>query len=251
MFSPLSHIIGIRITSIFLVVVLSITALGVYTNFDLLNRAISVGFFLLALISISLKYRRIGIIWLILSSMYFLSKSIDFPRHIWVILDVLSGAGTSYFMSWSTNPFKKGTRFEQYIASLFPRDEFSIIDHTRDTSKLLNRPIESSSHPDFTFRHKKSGKEFAIECKWRGRWWQPKNELESGISWNIRHTFQYQKFEEKSKIPVFIAFGIGGVQSNPDELYFLDLAKIKHYSFLRQSFVRNGYSIEHIKNLIR
>ena len=64
-------------------------------------------------------------------------------------------------------------------------------------------------NPDFLFRNQKTGKSFAVECKWRGKWAQNKNG-EIGLWWNRTQGERYTAYGKESEIPVFIAIGISG-----------------------------------------
>ena len=217
-----------------------VAALGISTNFYLLDLGISIGFFVLAALSFLMGYRLPGAGAIVLALVFNPFISLHLPRHIWVVIDILALAGMVYFTYWATNPYKKGTRFEQYVSSLFPEPVFVIQDRTRDVSKFLNRHVESDTHPDFVFRNQKTGKSFAVECKWRGRWAKG-NSGELGIWWNKDQGARYSAYEKTSDIPVFVALGIGGSPEKPTEVYFLEPSRLQ-YTFLKQSFVKSGKS---------
>lgn len=198
------------------------------------------GFFVLAALSFLMGYRGLGIAGIVIGLIFNPILSLHLPRHIWVVIDILSLASMVYFTYWATNPYKKGTRFEQYVSTLFPEPDFIIQDRTRDVSKFLNRRVESDMHPDFLFRNQKTGKSFAVECKWRGKWAQNKNG-EIGLWWNRTQGERYAAYGKESGIPVFIAIGIGGSPEKPTEVYFLEADRL-HYVFLNQSLIKSGKS---------
>lgn len=238
MLAPRTRIILVRTTQIITGIFLAVAALGIYTNFYVLKLGIMLGFFVLAPLSFLMGYRFLGVVGIVLGLIFNPIVPIYLPRHIWVILDILSLAGMVYFTYWSTNPYKKGTRFEQYVANLFPDPDFVIKDRTRDVSKFLNRRVESDMHPDFVFRNQKTGKSFAIECKWRGKWAQGKSG-ELGLWWKKWQGERYVAYEKESGMPVFVAFGIGGSPEKPKEVYFLEVDRL-HYVFLNQSLIKSG-----------
>jgi hypothetical protein len=90
------------------------------------------------------------------------------------------------------------------------------------------------------FRNRKTGKEFAVECKWRARWGRGKSG-DLGIWWPHDLTDKYARFSQERSIPVFVAFGIGGTPSQPSEVYFIEVERL-HYAFLLQSLIRGGHS---------
>ena len=217
-----------------------VAALGISTNFFFLDLGISIGFLVLAALSFLMGYKIPGAAWIVLGLIFNPLIPLHLPRHIWVVIDIMALAGMVYFTYWATNPYKKGTRFEQYVSTLFPEQDFVIQDRTRDVSKFLNRHVESDTHPDFVFRKQKTGKSFAVECKWRGQWAKG-NSGELGLWWNRDQGARYSAFEKDSGMPVFIAFGIGGLPGNPAEIYFLEPSRLQ-YAFLKQSLIKSGKS---------
>lgn len=238
MLAPRTRIILVRSTQIFTGLLLVVAALGISTNFDALRFGIMLGFFVLAALSSLMGYRWLGVAGIVIGLIFNPIVSLHLPRHIWVVIDILSLAGMVYFTHWATNPYKKGTRFEQYVAELFPEPDFVIQDRTRDVSKFLNRRVESDMHPDFLFRNQKTGKSFAVECKWRGKWARNKNG-ELGIWWKPYQAEHYAAYGKKSGMPVFVALGIGGSPEKPTEIYFLEADRL-HYVFLNQSLIKSG-----------
>jgi len=235
-----------RSAQIFTGILLIVAALGISTNFNALRIGIMLGFFVLAALSFLMGYRWLGAAGIVLGAIFNPIVSLQLPRHIWVVIDILSLAGMLYFTHWATNPYKKGTRFEQYVAGLFPEPDFVIQDRTRDVSKFLNRRVESDTHPDFLFRNQKTGKPFAVECKWRGKWARNKTS-EIGLWWNRAQGERYAAYGKESGIPVFIAIGIGGSPEKPKEVYFLEADRL-HYAFLNQSLIRSGKTASQLRN---
>lgn len=240
MLAPQTRIMLVRSAQLITGALLVIAALGVYTNFTLLDTGIALGFFVLAALAFLMGYPWIAVGAATIALIFSPVMPFYLPRHIWVSIDILALAGMVYFTYWATNPYKKGTRFEQYVSTLFPEPEFIIQDRTRDVSKFLNRRVESDTHPDFLFRSQKTGKSFAVECKWRGRWAQGTSG-ELGIWWNLAQGARYSAYEKQAGIPVFIALGIGGSPEKPKEVYFMEPSRLT-YPFLKQSYVRSGKS---------
>lgn len=238
MLSPTIRIVLVRSVSAITGVLLIIAALGLSTDFNTLKLGIMICLFVLAALSFLLGYQMLGAAGVALGLLFNPVVPIHLPRHIWVIIDIASLVGIVYFAYWTTNSYQKGTRFEQYVSTLFPEPEFVIHDRTRDVSKFLHRQVESDAHPDFVFRNQKTGKSFAVECKWRGRWAQGKSG-DLGLWWSLAQGDRYLAYEKESGIPVFVAFGIGGTPKKPYEVHFLE-AKQLGYTFLKQSLIRSG-----------
>src|SRR3989344_3113998 len=144
MLAPQTRIILMRSAQLVTGIFFLVAAFGLSNHYDLLRVGISTGFVVLATLSFLMGYRWPGIAGVAL-------------------------AGMVYFTYWATNPYKKGIRFEDYVAGLFPEPGFVIQNRSRDVSKFMNRMVESDMHPDFVFRNQKTGKSFAVECKWRGK----------------------------------------------------------------------------------
>ncbi|MBI5004101.1 hypothetical protein HZC00_03335 [Candidatus Kaiserbacteria bacterium] len=245
MLSPKTRIILLRTAAGATGALLIIAALGLGSDYGPLRTGIMLGFFVLAGLSLLLRYPAPAIVGIALGLLFNPLAPVDLPRHIWVIIDLVSLAGVIYFSQWATNPYWKGTRFEHYVSTLFPEPDFSIHDRTRDISKFLNRRVESNMRPDFVFRNQKDQSLFAVECKWRGRWAQGKNG-DLGLWWDQIQGERYRAYGRESGIPVYVAFGVGGSPEKPKEVYFLDTAAL-HYGFLKQSIVSAGDTAMQLK----
>ena len=244
MLSPRTKIILTRSITAITGLLLIIIILGIYPNFNVLRTAIAAGFFALAIMYFLVGYKSLSIAAIGLSLLFFPPASAHFPRHIWVIVDMLSLAGIIFSTWWSTNPYWKGTLFEQYVSRVFAEPDFVVVSRTRDMTKFSNRLVESDRDPDFVFRNQKTGKTFAVECKWRGKWHKDRNG-ETGLHWNLWQCRNYISFGEKSNMPVFVAFGIGGLPEKPREVYFVDSQLLRN-SFLKQSLIRSGKTKEQV-----
>lgn len=168
---------------------------------------------------------------------------LDLPRHIWVLFDIFLIVGVTYYIQRSTNPFKKGVRFEEHVATLFPKERFDIVSRTSDRSKSTGRRVESDSNPDFIFRSKATTNEFGIECKWRAQWYKKNGKY--GMYWDLKQQNAYLKFSQKNSMPVYIAFGIGGKPEKPKEVHFIEVTKTI-YPFLWKELITSGVKIGEI-----
>lgn len=219
-------------------ILLLAAAIGVTNDFHLLRFWITVMFVVIAVYFFILNYRFLSLAAFIAALLFNPYYYPSLPRQIWVMLDLVGACGVIYAAYWATNPYKKGTRFEQYVTTLFPEPDFVIVDRTRDVSKFLNRRVESDLHPDFVFRNTKTGKMFAIECKWRAQWSYNKHG-EPGIWWKQWQSERYAAYGKEAGMPVFVALGIGGLPQKPKEVYFLEADRL-HYVFLLQSLIQSG-----------
>lgn len=238
MFSPGNQILLVRYFAAVICLPAVILALGLSNWFDLFDALISVGAFFLAILILFQGYRWWALGFVIIAIIFFpLPHLINLFRYQWTIFDIAVIAYSVLFAFQTTNPYRKGTSFEQHVSSLFPESQFTIVDRTRDISKFSKRIVESDSHPDFVFRNKKTGQTFAVECKYASRWWNQNGTL--GIKLRHYQLENYRAFERERKMPVFIAFGIGGIPEKPKEVFFVPLDWIK-YDFVWESVIRGG-----------
>lgn len=209
------------------VVVLLVAATGLYRgDFTILRWVV----FLAGIVLIYTAYRSKKFYWLFVFAVLAVLFNPIIPVYlkninVWRIIDLITAAVFGIFLWRYYDYYGKGYRFEDYVASLFPADYWTITDRTRDFSKVLNRSVESDSNPDFTFRHVKTGKVFAVECKYRSYFFR------GGIEWNKRKGESYRVYGRSHNIPVFVAIGIGGSPKNPAELFFVPLEKLNDFPY--------------------
>ena len=119
---------------------------------------------------------------------------------------------------------KNGDDFEKYIVQKFNKKYFKIKEWTGD--KYINGIYaENTLYPDilFEFKLKEETKSFAVECKWR------KNLFKNGIEFAKPDQLErYRKYEREKHISVYIAIGINGKASEPNNLYIIPLKNIKN-----------------------
>ncbi len=133
--------------------------------------------------------------------------------------------------STSSDSYKKGSLFEEYIIKLFNQDSFEIVKWRR-SARLEDRILlEDCANPDLELvfsRHRKY--HFAVECKWREKF------VEGKITWATElQICSYRTFENRRRIPVFVAIGVGGEPSKPQRLFVTPLRNIEKYSAVYES----------------
>jgi hypothetical protein len=124
--------------------------------------------------------------------------------------------------------YEKGQRFEQFIIKLF-NDHFFYLKKWRKSKKFTDSSISIDHwNPDiemelvFTSVRKYR---FAVECKWQKRFKDGK------INWATdAQICSYRMFQDRVRIPVFVAIGIGGEPDNPEELFLTPLNCIYMYN---------------------
>ncbi len=114
----------------------------------------------------------------------------------------------------------KGRLFEDFVLDQFETQKkgLSLVEWRSDKSWNETYP-ESNRYPDFVFRYKQ--KEFAVECKWRERIYDIRNDLFHKEQISI-----YRSYSLSRNIPVTIVLGIGGEPSWPEVLYLIPLKQL-------------------------
>lgn len=206
------------------VLALLASAAGFYRGgFTILRWLVSFSGVLLAFTA----YRNRKFVWLsvfVLAAVVFNPIIPIYLNHagIWRGIDLVTAALFGVFLWSYYDIYGKGYRFETYAASLFPRNIWTITDKTRDFSRLLKRPVESDSHPDFTFRHLQTGQTFAVECKYRSYFYK------GGIDWDKQKGENYRMYGKKHGIPVLVIIGVGKSPKNPERLFFCPLETLNN-----------------------
>ena len=115
----------------------------------------------------------------------------------------------------------KGRQFEDYVVDFFdlPNNKKLKLKEWRGDKTLPGVYPEGNSGPDLVFEY--DGHPFAIECKWRNH--MPKD-IEKELLSADRYTF-FKKYAEEHAMPVYLLLGIGGLPSEPDNLYLTLLSE--------------------------
>ncbi len=134
----------------------------------------------------------------------------------------------------SEEPFMVGLRFEDYVSDLFSEKYFSIVEKTHSSETNQERYVESSMNPDFVFRYIPTDEMFAVECKYRSGL----NE-EGRLNWSYPEQMKrYQEFSYRRRLPVFIVIGLGGVDTEPEEMFNIPLEEAKYPELYPSVFKR-------------
>jgi hypothetical protein len=120
----------------------------------------------------------------------------------------------------------KGREFEDFVVELFNLKEsktFHLLEWKGD--KLLGDIYpEGNRHPDLILEYMAEEYKpvsFAVECKWRERIYDIRNDLFHKEQISI-----YRSYSLSRNIPVTIVLGIGGEPSWPEVLYLIPLKQL-------------------------
>jgi len=118
--------------------------------------------------------------------------------------------------------FDTGRAFEMYVINLFNEHSFHLKKWRE--SKKFDDTFSSLEHtyPDLELIFKGPKKyQFAVECKWRTEF------LNGKIIWATdTQICSYRMFQDRVRIPVFVAIGIGGKPAGPEKLFVTPLNNI-------------------------
>jgi len=129
--------------------------------------------------------------------------------------------------------FKLGERFENYVRKyLFIDSYYTLVERTHNYSTNQKDYVEASLKPDFTFRDRRTNKEFYVEAKVRS------STLDNKIVWcNQKQLDRYNKQK-----PVFLILDFG---EENQFLSLIPLSKAK-YTGLFPSYAKQ-FEIEYDK----
>lgn len=120
--------------------------------------------------------------------------------------------------------FEKGRLFEEYIINLFNKKYFYLKQWRKSQKFDDSYSIIDSVYPDIEMELVFTGRRnfrFAVECKWK------QNFINGKIEWASDDKIcSYRIFQDRVRIPVFIAIGIGGEPDNPEKLFLTPLNSI-------------------------
>lgn len=221
--------IGTKIFTFLAVALLFCLALDItYINLYIAKLTISVSAIYLFVVAARTREK----IWLIFFALtaIFLNPVYDvlkLTKTDWRIIDLVIAVGFILFFYRYYDSYRKGSNFEKFVANLFPPEMWVIEDWTKDKSRGLRRKVESDNNPDLTVRSLNNNKRYAIECKFRSRFWTTPSG--TGIFWNAKSHDFYKKYGEKEKISVRVVFGVGGNPKHPVRIFIVPLEKLEQY----------------------
>jgi hypothetical protein len=128
--------------------------------------------------------------------------------------------------STTIDSYEKGQLFERYIIDLFNQNSFELRNWRKSERHKDKMLLQDCANPDLELVFGRYNKyRFAVECKWREKF------IERKITWASKDQISsYLDFENRCRIPVFIAIGIGGKPSRPEKLFVTPLRNIEMFS---------------------
>ena len=127
--------------------------------------------------------------------------------------------------------YEQGLLFEEYIKNLFDQDIFKLKRWRKSFKVPVDTYIGDMSGPDLELMFKgRNSKPFAVECKYRTRFY------DGMLGWASENQIKkYVEFQNKKPMTVLIAIGVGGTASNPMKLFITPLDHIKMYTHVFES----------------
>lgn len=124
----------------------------------------------------------------------------------------------------NTDYYEQGRLFEEYVKNLFGEKNFKLKMWRKSRLIAPDTFISGISYPDLELVFMRNlHYPFAVECKWRKRFYRGK------INWATQNQINaYIEFDKKMR--VFIAIGVGGTPSNPEKLFVTPLLNLSGYT---------------------
>ncbi|MFA5841433.1 MAG: DUF6804 family protein [Candidatus Paceibacterota bacterium] len=222
--------LGTKVLSLISIVLLITLASGVLTmDFALAKFVVFISSCYLAVVAWRTK-EKMWLVFFVAVALIFLPviKLFSFSYAVWRTADAIVAAGFAFFIYRYYDGYRKGSAFEKFVASRLLPEEWAIEDWTKDKSRGLKRHVESDMNPDLTVRNVSTGKRFAVECKFRSRFWKD-NEGITGIFWKAYNHDFYRNYGDKENIKVKIVFGVGGNPKNPSRLFVVPIESLEEY----------------------
>lgn len=147
---------------------------------------------------------------------------------------------------------QKGDDFEKFVVQKFSKKYFTLLDWAGD--KYVNGTYaQSSTHPDLTikFELKDVAIEFAVECKYRSDYYK------NGVEWCTERQLQnYKAYAAQKGKTVFVVIGIGGIATEPAELYVVPLSEMNDIfisksalqAYKKTNFKEKGFYLDYQRN---
>ena len=137
---------------------------------------------------------------------------------------------------------QKGKLFEKYIIGRFDTvNYFGVVDWTRDICEDGICP-ESNCNPDILMRYRRTGDKFALECKYRSRYYYSEKYHTQTIRWARPDQIEnYLRYQKEQNVPVYVVIGVGNDilhGETPKELYCVPLNDIKNYPEVFASYLQ-------------
>ncbi|HST61407.1 MAG TPA: SH3 domain-containing protein [Longimicrobium sp.] len=120
---------------------------------------------------------------------------------------------------------RNGRDFESWAAVRVKRSGLALVDWRSD-KYVEGVYAEANLAPDLLVEYREGGERipFAVECKWRSRYYQT-DKLQWG-EW--RHLNRYRKYAIEHGTPVYLLIGVGGTGAEPRDVYLVPLERVEY-----------------------
>ncbi|MEO5682779.1 MAG: hypothetical protein ABIQ88_09055 [Chitinophagaceae bacterium] len=123
----------------------------------------------------------------------------------------------------------KGHEFEKFIVSRFNPAYFTLL-HWQNEKQSGNVCPLSNHDPHLVYQFNLQDKThmFSIECKFREK--DYRNKFTWAEPYQLRN---YKRFQEQTKMPLFVVIGLGGLPSKPTNMYLIPFNDIEDTTTLK------------------
>jgi hypothetical protein len=119
----------------------------------------------------------------------------------------------------------RGLEFEKFVQSRFNPAQYRLLDkRSAGLYPLTNKD------PQLVYQVQHHHRCFAVECRFRER--DYRNKFTWAENFQLEH---YERFQEKTRMPLFIVIGIGGLPSKPTNVYVIPFSHISNTTTLELS----------------
>lgn len=135
---------------------------------------------------------------------------------------------------------RNGRDFENWAALRVGRSGLALKDWRSD-KYVEGVYAEANLAPDLLVEYREGGVRipFAVECKWRSRYYQT-DKLQWG-EW--RHLHRYRRYAQEHDTPVYLLIGVGGTGAAPRDVYLVPLGRVE-YPWLFERELRENDHVE-------
>ena len=216
-----------------LLILLFFAIIGVNNSFNVLRWDIFGATIFLTLLSLSTRRYYWSIIFISFAILFNPWARLSLSKSEWILADVLLSATLIFWVLDYFRNYHKGLLFERFLLDKFPKQEYDIIFATKDLHKKFQRFVATDADPDFVLKERKTGKVFAVECKYRSDYIIG-SRGEKGVWWKREQGDRYSQYSQKENIPVYIAIGVGGNPKNPEQIGLIPIEIIqkKYHKFI-------------------
>jgi hypothetical protein len=125
-----------------------------------------------------------------------------------------------------SHKFSWGDPFDRLVSTMFPNNDFDLLQVTPKRYDINDRVVEEPKDPDFQIRHRRTGHVFWIECRYR------REAFCGRVNWcNSEQLKLFREFQAQIEPQmVYIVIGLGGWAKVPEQIFLFPLSEASYTS---------------------